>query len=471
VADERAIGRPSLDSRQLRDGDVFLACQGGNGHGSDYLNSAIRAGASAVLWEPAEGIDGRWLEACCARAGVAAVAVDDLAAKAGELAARYYGEPACSLTLIGVTGTDGKTSVSQFIARALDGAVIGTLGWGWPDELAPGELTTPDAVTLQAWLAELRDRGAEVVAMEVSSHALAQSRVAALSFDVAVLTNLGHDHLDYHGSLEAYRAAKRRLFELGAPVPVLNLDDEWGAVLASELAARAPVGYAMTARAARVRCLEFRPEADTMRLEAAVDGRTVTLSLPLVGRFNGANVLATAAALTALGVPGDALADRLHRIRPVPGRMEPVTRGEGPAVIVDYAHTPGALACALAAAREHCGGELWVVFGCGGNRDPAKRALMGSIAEREADRVVLTNDNPRYEDPRQIIDDIRTGMNGDCVVVTDRKAAICHAIGSAKATDCVLIAGKGHESWQDHGGHRNHFSDREEASAALEEVV
>lgn len=476
-SDERSIGPPSLDSRRVADGGVFLACCGEHHHGAVYLDDAIARGARAVVWEPAAGVDGEWVSQRCAHAGVTVLAVDDLASRAGELAARYYGHPAHELTLIGVTGTDGKTSVTQFLARALggpagDGAVIGTLGWGSPDELAESELTTPDAVTLQAWLACLRDRGASAVAMEVSSHALAQERVSALAFDAAVLTNLGHDHLDYHGSLNAYRAAKRRLFDLGTPVPVLNLDDTWGAALADELAPRSPVGYAMTASGpARVRCHDFRPESGAMGLDVGVDDRVVTLHLPLVGRFNALNVLATAGALTAVGIPASALAQRLGRIRPVAGRMEPVAHGEGPSVVVDYAHTPGALASALAAVREHCAGQLWLVFGCGGDRDPAKRPLMGRIAAQEADRVVLTNDNPRHEDPLAIIRDIQEGMGGEGAVITDRRRAIREVIASARGQDCVLIAGKGHEGWQDNGDRRERFSDRDEARAALEEAV
>lgn len=476
IADKRRVGAPTLDSRRLTPSGVFLACAGLRQHGLSYLEAAIGAGASAVIWEPAEGVDGRWVESVCQEAGVAAVPLDQLARRAGHLAARYYGEPGEALTLIGVTGTDGKTSVTQFVARALGGeglycGLIGTMGWGWPDQLAASSLTTPDAVTLQAWLARLREQGARCVAMEVSSHALAQDRVAALHFDVAVLTSLGHDHLDYHGTLADYRAAKRRLFDLGKPVPVLNLDDAWGSELAMELAPRAPIGYGMSADAlARVVCQRFEPDSGGMHVVLMADGAPTDLWLPILGRFNAANVSATAAALLAAGVAADELGSRLAQIRPVAGRMEPVTAPAGPTVVVDYAHTPGALTAALTAAREHCAGRVWLVFGCGGERDRGKRAAMGRIAARDADRVVLTNDNPRNEDPERIIAAIREPMDADVAVVLERAEAIQQAVSSAEAEDCVLIAGKGHEAWQVTGDTWQPFSDREHARAALGEA-
>jgi UDP-N-acetylmuramoyl-L-alanyl-D-glutamate--2,6-diaminopimelate ligase len=477
LTDDRRIGPPALDSRRLERGGVFLACAGEREHGLNYLASALDAGASVIVWEPGAAIEKRRVESDCAAAGVVAVALDALGQRAGELAARYYGEPGADLVVLGVTGTDGKTSVTQFVARALGGepggcAVIGTLGWGWPDRLQPSELTTPDAVTLQAWLAAVRDDGAQAVAMEVSSHALAQRRVDAVPFDVAVLTNLGHDHLDYHGSREAYRAAKRRLFDIANPVPVLNLDDTWGAALADELNDRQPVGYTMRdERPARVCCRRFQPEPGGMTLELIADASVVSLRLPVMGRFNVSNVLAAAGGVVAAGVEPARLPDCLARIQPVAGRMEPIAADSKPTVVVDYAHTPGALEAALAAVREHCRGHLWLVFGCGGDRDRMKRSTMGGIAERDADRVVLTNDNPRHEDPERIIGDICSRMAGEVTVLLDRRHAIRYAIGTAADEDCVLIAGKGHETWQVSGTQRQPFSDRDEASLALREVV
>ena len=477
LADERRIGPPALDSRRLERGGVFLACAGEAEHGISYLASALAAGASAVVWEPTAAVERQCVEADCAAAGVAAVAMEGLGQRTGELAARYYGEPGADLVVLGVTGTDGKTSVTQFLARAIGGeagdcAVIGTLGWGWPDRLQPSDLTTPDAVTLQACLAAVRDEGARAVAMEVSSHALAQGRVQAVPFDVAVLTNLGHDHLDYHGSQAAYRAAKRRLFDIAAPVPVLNLDDAWGAALADELDARHPVGYSMRGdQPARVRARRFLPQAGGMGLELIAEASVVSLQLPVMGRFNASNVLAAAGGAIAAGVAPEQLAERLACIRPVVGRMEPIAAASRPTVVVDYAHTPGALEAALAAMREHCRGRLWLVFGCGGDRDRNKRAAMGNIAERDADQVVITNDNPRNEDSARIIGDIRAAMAGEVTVLPDRRRAIRYAIASAANDDCVLIAGKGHETGQIIGNECQPFSDRDEASAALGEVV
>lgn len=477
LADARPIGPPALDSRRVVAGGVFLACAGTSGHGAQYLDRALAAGAAAIVWEPATGIDQEAIESACSEAGVAAVAMADLRDKAGHLAARYYGYPSEQLWCFGVTGTDGKTSVTQFLARAAGGelgdcGVIGTLGWGWPDDLQASPLTTPDAVTLQGWLAALRDAGASKVAMEVSSHALAQGRVQGVAFDVAILTNLGHDHLDYHGSLAAYRAAKRRLFDTGNPVPVLNLDDDWGLALRDGLAARDPVGYSMGANDdADVWCRRFEPEPAGMGLELVVRDAAVKVRLPLVGRFNAANVLAAAAALLASGVDPADFDERLRRIVPVAGRMEMVPAGNGPTVLVDYAHTPGALVAAMSAVREHCAGSLWVVFGCGGERDRSKRALMGEAAERDADRVVVTSDNPRREDPHRIIDDIRSACSGEVTVVPDRRAAIRHAVCSAAEHDCVLIAGKGHEGYQIIGDREEAFSDRDEARQALGEVA
>jgi len=474
--DERPIAAPSLDSRGIEPGGVFLACAGSAGHGVNYLDSALAAGACAVIWEPAADVDSRQVERMCERAGARAIAWDGLSRQVGFMAARYYDNPSAQLVLIGVTGTDGKTSVTQFIARSMGGGrgscgVIGTLGWGWPDDLAPTALTTPDAVTLQSWLASLRQCGATAVAMEVSSHALAQERVSALDFDVAVLTNLGHDHLDYHGSMAAYRAAKRRLFDLGDPVPVLNLEDPWGLLLVEELAQRSPVGYSLIRHSkTRVWCADFQAFPGGMRLEVATEQQRQGVELPLIGRFNALNVLATAGGLLAGGIEANALAQRLGAIRPVPGRMEPIRRGGGPTVIVDYAHTPGALTAAVQAVREHCMGWLWLVFGCGGERDRDKRAAMGAIASERADRVVLTNDNPRHEDPAAIVTDIRNGAGSQAIVILDRGEAIRHALSRAAASDCVLIAGKGHEDWQTIGHEQHAFSDREEAAAALEEV-
>ncbi|PWG65179.1 UDP-N-acetylmuramoyl-L-alanyl-D-glutamate--2,6-diaminopimelate ligase [Sediminicurvatus halobius] len=455
----------ALDSRALRPGSLFLAVPGGARHGAEFLDPALAAGAAAVAYEPAPGLDAAALEARCAAAGVPAVAVSGLGAAAGAIAARFHGEPSQALTVIGVTGTDGKTSVSHYTAQLLDGVVgrcglVGTLGHGFAGALEAGSLTTPDATRLQAALAELRDQGARAVVMEVSSHALAQARVDAVAFDVAVLTNLGRDHLDYHGTLAAYAEAKSRLFAwAGLRARVLNLDDALGARLAT--GHEGVIGYG-EAEGAALRLEAVTARETGLAVSARVGGRRLDFELPLLGRFNAWNALAAVGVLLALGGDPEAARPALARLRPVPGRMERFGGGDRPLAVVDYAHTPGALEAALIAVRRHCTGRLWCVFGCGGERDTGKRPLMGGVASRLAHQVVLTSDNPRGEDPRAILEDIRQGCDGpaEVAVEPDREAAIARALGQAAPGDVVLVAGKGHEDYQIVGERRLAFSDR-----------
>ena len=446
------IDRLSSDSRRCAPGVAFVAYPGEAGDGRAYIEDALARGAAAVLWEK-KGFDWRtdWR--------VPNLAVEGLKQQASALAHELYGRPSERLWVCGVTGTNGKTSCSQWVAALLpQAAIIGTLGAGFPGALSAATNTTPDAVETQFLLKSFLDQGAKAVAMEVSSHGLVQGRVSGVRFSCALFTNLSHDHLDYHGSMANYAAAKGRLFEMpGLETAVLNLDDPLGVELARRLAGRVrTIGYSLSAREAPVD-------------DALVAGRDVDpASLPVLGRFNVANALGVLGCLVAKGIPVEEGARLLATLPPVPGRMQAV--GEEPLVVIDYAHTPDALQNALQALRPVAaarGGRLAVVFGAGGDRDPSKRPLMGGIAARYADRVLITSDNPRSEDPVMIIEQIRKAIRGAHEVEADRARAIEKAIVESSPSDVVLIAGKGHETYQEIAGRRIHFSDQEQARAAL----
>lgn len=378
--------------------------------------------------------------------------------------------------MIGVTGTNGKTSVTQWIAQILSArgrkcAIVGTLGNGFPGALAAGPNTTPGAHVLRAFLPECVRQGAQACAMEVSSIGLHQGRVAALRFDVAVFTNFTRDHLDYHRDMDDYAAMKRRLFEMpGLRHAVLNLDDPFGRELAAGLAGRvATIGYTLESATGAERVLRAVDLVESgTGLAFTLDG--VRCAAPLVGRFNAANLLAVIGALLAGGEQLADIAAALPRLVPPPGRMQTFGGDNAPLVIVDYAHTPDALEKVLTTLRASAtarGGRLICVFGCGGERDPGKRPQMGALAERLADRVVLTSDNPRGEDPLAIIAAIRAGMQGQPGIEADRAHAIAATIVAADARDVVLLAGKGHEPYQEIAGRRLPFSDRQAAESAL----
>jgi UDP-N-acetylmuramoyl-L-alanyl-D-glutamate--2,6-diaminopimelate ligase len=462
----------AMDSRGVSPGALFLACRGGSRHGLDFAEAAVRCGAVAIAAEPDAAWDRSRLAALGRTLGVPLIAVPDLSAQAGEIAARWYGRPGDRLRLVGVTGTNGKTTVTQYLARALAPdlrcAIVGTLGAGYPDALRPTTHTTPDAVALQATLAGLVADGAKAVAMEVSSHALHQQRVGGLRFDTAVFTNLTRDHLDYHVTMEAYADAKARLFRLpGLRLAVINTDDAFGLALFGETARRVPVIACgldgVPAHAERYVAAE-RVVADVAGLTLHVRSSwgEGELASPLLGRFNAANLLAVLAVLLEAGVAmGGALA-RLADLRTVAGRMERLGGGDRPLVVVDYAHTPDALTQVLGALREHCGGRLHCVFGCGGERDTGKRPLMGEVAETLADRVIVTDDNPRHEDGDAIVAQILAGLREPARVTVERNRAraIALAIADAAPGDVVLVAGKGHEDYQQVGDVRLPFSDR-----------
>lgn len=460
----------SLDSRGVRPGYLFLACRGLDHHGLRHLTDAAARGAVAVAYDPA-GAD----EYLPLHSDLPAVPVTDLGQKAGRIAARFYADPTAGQQVVAVTGTNGKTSVSLITAQSLAEAgktcgVLGTVGYGPYGRLETPSHTTPDAVSIQAWFARFRDQGLKHASMEVSSHALDQGRVNGVHFTVAVFTNLTHDHLDYHGSMEAYGAAKRRLFETpGLKHAVINLDDAFGRTLAADLPKGVQcIGYTLEGRespvGATLKGLELALNSGGITFDVASELGRGHVDSRLLGRFNAYNLLAVQGALLALGLRFEETLRALGRAHTVPGRMECFGGGAGhPLVVVDYAHTPDGLEKALTAARAHCRGELWCVFGCGGDRDRGKRPRMGAIAERLADRILVTDDNPRHEDGDAIVAEILAGMAGPrrVGVQRDRRAAIAQAVHTAVPGDVVLVAGKGHETEQVVGDRRLHYSDRE----------
>lgn len=478
-ADERPIRGIALDSREVQPGYLFMAVEGALHHGAEFVADALSQGAAAVLWQPAQGIDGGALSARCARQAVPCIAVQSLREQAGIIAARFYGDPAASMTVIGVTGTDGKTSVSQFIGHALDRegqrcGIVGTLGSGLPGHLRATTLTTPDPITLQRELVRLRRQHVSAVVLEVSSHALDQQRVAGISFDVAVLTNLTRDHLDYHRSQAAYARAKALLFHRPElHTIILNLDDDFGRSIRASVGHARVIGYTMAGAAtAQLRCLRVMSQTDGLQLVLDVAGCRATVRVGLLGRFNAANVLATLGALLALEIPLQEALGRVSRLQPVSGRMERYGGNGRPWVVLDYAHTPAGLQAALAAMREHFPGRIWCVFGCGGDRDRGKRPLMGALVRGSADRIVITNDNPRTEDPYRILAEIQAGAGADSrvSVIPDRREAVIHSIQAAAPEDAVLVAGKGHEEYQLVGTKRLPYSDRAAIKCALGEL-
>lgn len=456
------------DSRALRPGDVFVAMPGHRTDGRAYIADALRGGASAVLHEPGVAVD----------VAVPAIAVENLAAMSGEIAHLVYGRPSGQLWMAGVTGTNGKTSVTQWIAQAMQMfdcpcAVVGTLGNGFPSKLAESANTTPDAITLHRLLASFVEHGAVACAMEVSSIGLDQNRIGGVDLDVAVFTNLTRDHLEYHGTMAAYGAAKAKLFDwpnLGAAV--INLDDPFGVELDARLAGRTcTIGYTLNGKVSHGETLAAQDLAMTATgIVFSLNGRRI--EAPVVGRFNASNLLAVIGALLAGDETLDDISGVLPRLTFPPGRMQAVGGRDAPLVVIDYAHTPDALEKALATLRETAtarGGRLTCVFGCGGDRDAGKRPLMGAIAERLADRVLLTSDNPRGEEPDAIIAAIAAGMKARPDTEPDRARAIEMSIAEADSRDVILLAGKGHESYQEIAGARHPFSDLEHAHAALEQ--
>jgi UDP-N-acetylmuramoyl-L-alanyl-D-glutamate--2,6-diaminopimelate ligase len=473
--DSLCIKRLSSDSRHIRRGDTFVAYPGASADGRSYIANAIARGAQAVLWEK-HGF--RWQPSW----RVPNHGVADLRTRAGLIASHVYHHPSARLWMVGVTGTNGKTTCSQWIARALSAnrmrcGVIGTLGYGMDAaRLAPLVNTTPDAVRLHGELAHIAQRGARAVSMEVSSIGLDQHRVEGVEFDVALFTNLTRDHLDYHRTMRRYQSAKARLFECRSlKYAIVNLDDAFGAQLVRRIKRRGleVIGYGFGGAGSncrvRVAGSGLSADGDGVRFDVASPWGRAHVQSRQLGRFNAYNLLATLAALMASGIGVRRAVASLAQLAPIPGRMQTVGGGRRPLVVVDYAHTPDALEKVLLALRDLLapGARLICVFGCGGERDRGKRPLMGAVAARLADWTVLTSDNPRGEDPLAIIDDIVGGMECDGEVELDRARAIGSAIRRARAGDIVLIAGKGHETYQEMNGVRTPFNDMKAARASL----
>lgn len=458
------------DSREVASGDAFIALSGARTPADFYVDKAIAAGATVILLETQQAGE------CTEHHGALIVPVAGLRSLVGRIADRFFEHPSQRLRLIGVTGTNGKTSVCQYVAQLLKETgtpcgILGTLGYGMPGALQPATHTTPDAVQVNRVLSRIVKQEGRAAVMEVSSHALDQGRVDNLSMTGAVFTNLTRDHLDYHGSMEAYGAAKAQLFQREElHFSVINFDDPFGRQLFEQLDGKCDrVRYSLHEAQTELWLREFRPTDEGF--EAEVDGEwsRFVVSVPLMGSFNASNVLAAMATVLTLGVPIERVQQAVGRLTPPPGRLERFVGANGVRVVVDYAHTPDALANALTALRPHVTGELVCVFGCGGDRDAGKRPEMAREAERLADRVVVTDDNPRSEDPETIARHILAGFTDAArvSVIHDRAEAIQSTIRSATPNDVVLIAGKGHEAYQEIAGQKYPFSDAEQVRHVL----
>ena len=462
------ISDVTLDSREVVPGGLFLACHGLSRHGVEFIDAAIAAGAAAVLWESAPGVAKPRVPS-----GIVACEVPDLSRHVGTIADRFFGSPSAALAVCAVTGTNGKTTTAYLLAQALEAcgepsAYAGTLGFGRPRALRATTHTTLDCVSTHRLLADARGMALRNVSMEVSSHALDQGRVDAVRFRTAIFTNLTRDHLDYHGTMDAYGAAKALLFARpGLEARVINVTDPFG----RKLAARAGDSGALIAVATEptdfdseryVIARHVRTMPRGLDLDVETHLGAINFPAPLVGRFNAENILLTLAALLARGIPLDRAARALANVCAPAGRMETFHRQGRAVAVVDYAHSPDALAKALSALREHCAGRLWCVFGCGGDRDPGKRPLMAGVVERLADVTIVTDDNPRTENGDAIVADVLRGFTdrGRARVIRDRAEAIRTALAEAQPADVVLIAGKGHEDYQIYGRERRAFSDR-----------
>lgn len=465
----RGAGQLRTDSRQVQPGDAFIAWPGASTDGRAHVPDALARGAVACLVEQ-QGLEAFDL------AGAQIAALSGLKAATGILAAQWYGQASQQLKVLAVTGTNGKTSTAWWLAHALPQcAMVGTLGVGVAPDFVSTGMTTPDPVLLQAALAGFVAQGVQHCAMEASSIGIVEQRLAGVHVDTAIFTNLTQDHLDYHGTMQAYAEAKDRLFDWpGLRVAVVNVDDAHGQHLAQQLQQRSDLDLWTVAvqRPARLRAVDVHHGVQGLAFVLEEGAQRLPMQTALVGQYNISNLLGVLATLRGLGLELAQAAQICARLQPVPGRMQQITQPGQPLVVVDYAHTPDALAQALAALRplaQARGGRLWCVFGCGGNRDASKRPLMGQAAEQAADVVLVTSDNPRLEDPETIARDILAGMRAGTPCVLDRAQAIAQAIARADARDVLLLAGKGHEDYQDIQGVKRPFSDKEQALQALQQ--
>ena len=476
-ADNSIIGL-ALDSRDIIKGYVFIALAGSKQHGMAYIDQAINNGACAIIYDPA-GIESTLVEDS---SQIPMIAINGLAVKLGHIAARFYGNPSELMTVIGITGTNGKTSCSQFLSQILDdSSVIGTLGWGEWSNLQKTINTTPDALEMQRILAELLKANKKAVAIEVSSHGLDQGRINGVAIKGAIYTNISRDHLDYHGTMDAYIQAKLLLLKsVGLAFVVVNLDDVFSDQIVAAVPEKVEIwGFSVKGKT-RSNCTNIIAENilttdNGIEFELYCHGNKHRIKAPLYGHFNVENILTVFTTMLAMGVAEAEAIKRLEFIRPIPGRMERLGDERSPLIFVDYAHTPDALDKVLSSIKKHCTQALWVVFGCGGDRDKGKRSQMGQIATQWADHVIITDDNPRYENALDIVNDILKGcedkisltISPNIEVIQDRALAIQSVLARAAAKDCIVVAGKGHELYQEVNGVRLNFSDSQVISDAL----
>ena len=469
---EVSVTRLSQDSREDQTGSLFVARSGANYSACDFAEQAVTKGAKAVLLQGTVADASQLAE----KLNVEVIAWQPEICSLAQLADRFYRSPSRSMTLVGITGTNGKTSCAHFLVQLLSqlgrrAAMLGTIGIGFLDDLKVSSHTTLDPIALQRTLAELLEAGADSVVMEVSSHAIDQGRIDQLAFDLVAYTNLSRDHLDYHGSMEAYAAAKAKLFDAyGAPLQLINADDEYAVTLLNRPTDARRLSFSTTSKSADVASYDPKFSAKGLSFTLEMMDQTIRVDAPLMGSFNLSNLTLVIGAAAMLGYDLSDVERSVSKVQPVPGRMEVVSNATEPCVIVDYAHTPDALEKALTACREHlAGGELLTLFGCGGDRDRGKRPMMAAIAEQLADRIWVTSDNPRTENPQAIIDEVMQGFAGVKPVfeVIGRADAIDQIIAQASVNDIVLIAGKGHEDYQEINGERLPFSDQKQALSAL----
>lgn len=467
-----------LDSREVQPGDVFIALSGFNVHGLDYAYQAERAGAVAVLTEPTKAERTAYV----GRQKTLKVPVIEcvgLSAMLGEIACEFYGHPSRQLTVTAITGTNGKTSTAWLLMHALEllgvkTGYIGTLGIGGVDQLTTMQNTTPSAIAIQQSLAKMHQSGYQQVCIEVSSHALDQYRFKGTQVQNAIFTNLSRDHLDYHKTMEAYAAAKLKLFKDYQPkCSIINADDAIGkSWLQQELVDSQTISYAVNQVDVDYQANHIRLLPEGIAFDLMSDSQAITFKTTLLGQFNVENVTSVIAVLRTMGYSMKELVPVVKQLQPVPGRMNRIDNNRnGSTMVVDYAHTPDALEQVLKALRAHTNQTLWCVFGCGGNRDKGKRALMGAVAEKLSDIVILTDDNPRFEASSQIIDDIESGMKSKPHVINNRKQAIAYVLDQSQQGDIVLLAGKGHESTQEIDGKLLPFNDMEMVKSLMQVAV
>ncbi len=481
---ELSVGPLRLDSREIETGDTFVAISGFQLDGRDFIESAVQNGAELILAEAEE--NSSWIEKFSESINEKIIWIEDLKSQLSLVAANFYGHPSHALKVIGVTGTNGKTSCSYLVAKTLQQLhfecfLLGTLGVGQSGNLQTSNNTTADAITMQKVLAQAVSAGAQFASMEVSSHGLHQGRANAVEFDTALFTNLTRDHLDYHGSMEDYGKAKRRLFlSEDLKNAVINMDDRFGRKLAKDEAIEATKWLVTTQLPTSGSNLNRWIWAENIDYSLhGIHAKVYTpwgsgeLESSLIGEFNLSNLLMVIASLGHVFKDVAPVLNALRNVKAAPGRMQQIGTKSTPLAIVDYAHTPDALEKTLLTIREHCVGMIWCIFGCGGDRDPGKRPLMAKIAEKLANRVIVTNDNPRTESETQIRDDIFAGFKRPekAVFIQDRSEAIRQILLKAQVGDAVLIAGKGHEDYQIIGKEKFHLSDIEIAEAVIAEIA